>query len=110
MTTIYDEEYIREMGKVSEQLARVKLAIRARSTTLKYDMPDLNVPCHSCGTCSAYALERHERGDTPLCYACTVASNNGRDIQKVECSCSSRELFAFGCQCNYAKRKKEKNT
>ena len=69
------------------------------------DMQPPDIPCAHCGTFSTYAVERHERGETPLCYSCTVAANTGASIRN-DCSCTGYTLWTLGCQCDYAKRKK----
>ncbi len=64
--------------------------------------------CEKCGKWSSWAHIRVSNGETALCYDCIDGQGiNIETTNEVACTCESRDLFHFGCRCNYAKRKKK---
>jgi len=64
---------------------------------------DNEAECEACGKSSTWAEIRRLDGKSALCYSCEDAKITANEVA---CICESRDLFHFGCKCNYSKRRK----
>jgi hypothetical protein len=65
---------------------------------------DNEAECEACGKSSTWAEIRRLDGKSALCYSCEDAKIT---TNEVTCVCDSKDLFHFGCRCNYSKRRKK---